>query len=122
MKCNTSKIKKVSRLLKIVKKIKTDDMLFLFNCLNQQAKDLLSELIYNVLHNTSCFQLSDKEKKKVRRIVQPHKKEVEYIAKKGGVQSKRNRMLRKQIGNGLITGLISVLAPIVAGLIANKIK
>lgn len=122
MKPIPKKIKNIYRLLKIVRNLKSSDMLFLYENLNQPAKTLLCELIYNVMYNTSCLKLSERQVKHIKKMLSPHKKDFEYIAKRSGTVCKKRRIMKKQIGTGVVTGLLAVLAPIIINLIADKLK
>ena len=85
------KIKETSRLLEISKKLKTEDMLFLYNNLNAHSRTLISELVYNVLYNTKVLNLSEKSVKKLRKVIYPHKTEFEAIALKKNPELKKTR-------------------------------
>ena len=116
------KIKETSRLLEISKKLKTEDMLFLYNNLNAHSRTLISELVYNVLYNTKVLNLSEKTVKKLRKVIYPHKTEFEAIALKTKPELKKNKIMKKQIGGGVFTSLALSLAPVILGLLANKVK
>ena len=97
-------------------------MLFLYNNLNAHSRTLISELVYNVLYNTKVLNLSEKSVKKLRKVIYPHKTEFEAIALKKKPELKKNKIMKKQIGGGVFTSLALSLAPVILGLLANKVK
>ena len=97
-------------------------MLFLYNNLSAHSRTLISELVYNLLYNTSILNLSEKTVKKLKKVIYPHKKEFEAIALKKTSEFKKNKIMKKQIGGGVFTSLALSLAPVILSLLANKVK
>ena len=117
------KLRHTCELLQLIKKLKNvNDVLFLYNNLEKPTKALFFELIFNLLYNKNALCLSSSQTSRLRKIISPHKNEMEYIAKKSGSDVKKKKIMKKQIGNGLIGGIISVLAPVLASIVARQLK
>ena len=118
----SKKMKDVSKLMSISKNLNSSDMSFLYDNLTHKSKHSLSELVYNILYNTDCLHLSKAQLLKIKRILLPHRKDFEYIAKQNGSVPKKKEIMKKQIGSGVFTALVSALAPILISLIANSVS
>ena len=116
------RVHEASKLLSISRKLRGADLIFLYENLKEETRNLLSEIIFNVLHNTSSLNLSSSHAKRLRKIILPHKKEFEFLAKRNGSNLKKMRILKKQIGGGAISLLVSTLAPIIISLLASSGK
>lgn len=116
------RIEETGRLLNIAKRLKNEDMLFLYNNLSSHSRNLMSELVFNVLYNTNALKLPPKSMKRIRKVLSPYRKEFEVIALKETPEPKKNKIMRKQIGRGIITTLVATLAPAIVSLIANSVK
>ena len=124
MKTRKSKkrIHEASKLLSISRKLKGDDLLFLYENMKDDTRNLFSEIVYNVINNTKSLNLSSKHTKKLRKIMLPHKKEFEFLASSTGSNIRKMTIIKKQIGGGVITALVSTLAPIIISLLAGARK
>lgn len=120
MKKSSRKILETSKLLSICRKLKAPDLLFLYENMRGETRNLFSELVYNVLHNTNSLKLSHAHARKIRKMLLPHKKEFEFLAKSSGSDARKTKIMKKQIGGGVITALVSTLAPIIISLIAGS--
>ena len=117
----SKKIQDVSKLMSISKNLNTSDMTFLYDNLTHKSKRSLSELVYNILYNTDCLHLSKRQLHRIKQILLPHRTDFEYIAKQNGSDHKKRKIMKKQIGSGVFTALVSALAPIIISLIANSV-
>ena len=107
--------------MSISKNLNTSDMTFLYDNLTHKSKRSLSELVYNILYNTDCLHLSKRQLHRIKQILLPHRTDFEYIAKQNGSDHKKRKIMKKQIGSGVFTALVSALAPIIISLIANSV-
>ena len=112
MKRSSKKLKQASNLLQITKKLQKPHLLFLYENLSYEMKNLFCELIYNLLYNKNCLCLNNSQTNKLRRILKPHEKDMEYIAKSSNSANKKSKIMKKQIGNGVLGSVFSLLAPI----------
>lgn len=122
MKKKSKKIEETSNLLQITKKLRKHQLLFLYENLSSNAKNLLCELMFNILYNKNCLCLSKYQTCKLKRILKPHQKDMEYIARRSNSEKKKEKIIKKQIGSGVLTSAISFLAPILANIVASNLK
>lgn len=116
---NKKKMIDIMNLLSIIKKLKGDDIIFLYSNLNQYSKDILGECVDNLLHNTNNLKLTQHQLNRVRKKIFPFRKYLEYIAKNGKSQTMRCKAV-KQVGGGVFTSLASLLLPTIISLISKK--
>ena len=108
--------------LKILNRSKSDDLVFLFEVINDKSKGMICELVYNVLYNIKALKMSDKKIKRIRKLLQPYKKDFETLANCRISTQKKKKIFRRQVGNGVFSALISALIPAFVSLVANKIR
>ena len=107
-------------LLTIIKRVRGDDINFLYGNLNEYSKRLLGECVCNLMYNTNNLKLTSNQLCRLRRKMSPYKKEFEYIAKQSGCDKRRGKAV-KQIGGGLFASLAGILIPTIITLL-NKNK
>ena len=95
MKKKSKKIKETSNLLQITKKLGKHQLLFLYENLSSSAKNLLCELMFNILYNKNCLCLSKYQTCKLKRILKPHQKDMEYIARRSNSENKKEKNNQK---------------------------
>ena len=88
-----------------------DDQNFRFVC------DCLNRIVYK----PESLNLSSAEIVKVRKALQPEKKTIVYLAKKGGNLKRKKKIIRTQSGGGIMLALSTVL-PLIVSQIANLIN
>ena len=47
---------------------------------------------------------------------------MEYIARRSNSEKKKEKIIKRQIGSGVLTSAISFLAPILANIVASNLK
>ena len=117
-----TRIYEASKLLNISRKLKGDDLLFLYENMKDSTRNLFSEIVYNVINNTGSLKLSSVHTRKLKKIMLPHKKEFEFLAGSTGSDNKKMIIIKKQIGGGVFTALVTTLAPIILSLLASSRK
>lgn len=106
--------------LNIIKKLKKEDLLLLFDLMNDHSKNILCESVYNLLYNLKSLKIQDDKKRKIRRILLPHKNDFVNIANHKINHTKKNKLLKKQIGSGVFTSLMAVLVPTLISALSKK--
>ena len=112
-----AKLKRHLEFLRFLKRVKRKDYSTLLPYLSDDSITLLSELCYNVLYNESIFKRKQ-DLKKLRSKLCPYKAGVKLLSKKQTpVKRKRSYLVSKQKGEGILSGLVSVLIPVVSYLL-----
>ena len=113
------KIKRIVSLFKFLLNNSTSNRKFILQYLNDDAINLISESIYNLLYNESCKQsiLPPNQRHLIKKL-KSQKDSYEYIAKKSNpIKVKQKKIV--QVGSGLGVILASLL-PILTSLIIPK--
>lgn len=113
------KIEENIKFLQMLKNLKKENMKILFNFLNDSSIELVSEMCYNVLFNTNLFK-ERKHLNKLKRHLKHYKQPISILAKKSTSCKRKRKILCNQKGEGLITGLISSVLPLLISLITGK--
>lgn len=104
---------------RICRKLSPNELTFLIEHCDQYTSHLIIELLYNCIYNEDIFKVLAKRKKfeGIRAELNNNKKDILKILKVGDPIDKRVKLMKKQVGSGLITALVSALATIIPALI-----
>lgn len=117
------KLENVQKLIKLFKKTRYSDLTFVFNSLNDNTKDLLSEVIFNIIYNAEGLHITPRSRAKLQRLISPHKKDFLYISRRASSKhKKRNQIMGNQVGSGLLTLVLGIVAPAIVSLISSAVK
>ena len=118
-----SKSKKKVNLLEICKTIskmnKKSQMDFIKN-IKPKTIDNISEIFYNMQYLTNM--VPAKKRKKLICGMKNNSSECIYISNKNGKKSVKKAYLRKQVGTGILSMILSAAIPILGRLISSLIK
>ena len=81
---------------------------------------LICELFFNIINNPDFCNFTMSQKKKLCRIMAPHKKDFKVMTdKKMGLKKQKIAVLR-QTGSGIITAILAIAIPALITLISKK--
>lgn len=102
-------------LLRLLQRLKSEDVRQVLQYLNDDGLNTLGELTKNLLY-CRC-NISPKEKLTLKKKLGPHKKEFQKIARKKTNQEHRRRLLIDQNGSGLLSLLLSIGVPLLSSIL-----
>ena len=102
----------------MLKNLKKNNLKHFLEYLNDSSIELISELCYNVLFNTNLFK-KKKDLNKLKKHLGKFKKPLLTLARKSNSIKTKKKLLVNQKGEGLITGLISTILPLITSLITG---
>ena len=112
--------KSILLIIKILRKLKKEEMEYFISNLNEKNRELICEIIFNLMYNMNSLKLSKQKLSKVRKLILPFKKDFQTLAEKNVCSNIKNRIMKKQNGKGIITGLLGVILPsIISSLISR---
>lgn len=106
--------KSLFELLETLKYFPSDDLHKMISRLDSKNVDLLCALVHNVVFNT--MKIPPSEMKKLKRRMSKNKEEWQLVVNRGITPTKRRNILVKQCGNGLMSLILTLVAPLILGL------
>ena len=114
MRVTKKRINKLN-LLKLIRKLNSEDARLLLQFLNDEGLNILGELTKNLLY-CRC-NISPKEKIVLKKKLSPYKRAFKKIARKKTNQEHRRRLLIDQNGSGLLSLLLSIGIPLLSSIL-----
>ena len=111
--------KKTANLIKNLNSLSKKQLKYILNLIDDETLEIFREIFLNLNFNT--LEIKNEASKKLFDQMKKNKKVCEEIASRKTHPKMRRRLLKRQTGSGLLTLAISVLAPVVANLIANAV-
>lgn len=105
---NTKKIKKLLPFLQTMKEMRPAHRTIMLNHLDDESAENICEAAANVLRNDN---LTQKQKTRLRRYLNPHKSTLRYITKKQ-VSIKNKKKKLSQIGGNPLSFILSTAIPL----------
>ena len=102
-------------LLRLLRKLKSEDVRLVLQYLNENGLNILGELTKNLLY-CRC-NITPKEKITLKKKLSPHKRAFQKIARKKTNQEQRRRLLIDQNGSGLLSLLLSIGVPLLTSIL-----
>ena len=102
-------------LLRLLRKLKSEDVRLILHFLNEEGLNTLGELTKNLLY-CRC-NISPKEKITLKKKLSPYKSAFRKIARKKTNQDQRRRLLINQNGSGLLSLLLSIGVPLLSSIL-----
>ena len=112
--------KKTSQLIKNLNGLNKKQLKFVIGLLDADTMEFFRELFLNLNFNT--LKINNSQSKKLFNQMRKNQQACEAIADPRISAKRRRSHLRKQAGTGIVTLALSVLGPIVAGLISDAIS
>ena len=113
-----NQVEETIRLLKYIKSLKGNTSGF-FKYTNSRDIDTICSCCRNLLLGN--IPLTPKEKKQIKKIIEPEFEKIKFLARKHESTKKKQRVLSEnQIGSGIFTLLTTTLLPILISSIAGK--
>ena len=113
--------KSILLIIKILRKLKKEEMEYFISNLNEKNRELICEIIFNLMYNVNTLKLTKHKLSKVRKIILPVKKDFLKLAEKNVCGNIKNRIIKKQNGNGIISAIFGIVLPsIISSLVGKK--
>ena len=113
--------KSISLIIKILKKLKKEEMEYFINNLNEKNRELICEIIFNLMYNVNSLKLSKHKLTKLKKIIYPVKKDFTKLAERNVCGNIKNRIIKKQNGNGILSAIFGIVLPsIISALVPRK--
>ena len=112
-------MEKSNKLLKLCRglaKVDKNSQNLFIDGVSQDTLHQISEIFYNMQY--FAHKAPIKIRKKLCDAMRNHAKECKYISKKQGTFLTKRKYLKKQVGNGLFSLLISAAIPIISSIIS----
>lgn len=111
---------KVRNLVKNLNSLKKRELKYIMTLIDDDTLDVFREIFLNLNYNT--LNLKGGKAEKLITLMRANQKMCEDIANKDTPNKIRKRYLKRQTGSGLITLALSVLAPVIANLVADAVS
>lgn len=95
-------------------------MKYVLNLINDDTMELFRQIFLNLNYNT--LNLKGEKAEKLLGLMRKNQNICEAIANEDVPIKTRRKYLKKQSGSGLITLALSVLAPVIANLVADAVS
>ena len=113
--------KSILLIIKILRKLKKEEMEYFISNLNEKNRELICEIIFNLMYNVNTLKLTKHKLSKVRKIILPVKKDFSKLAEKNVCGNIKNRIIKKQNGNRIISAIFGIVLPsIISSLVGKK--
>ena len=113
--------KSISLIIKILKKLKKEEMEYFINNLNEKNRELICEIIFNLMYNVNSLKLSKHKLTKLKKYIYPVKKDFTKLAERNVCGNIKNRIIKKQNGNGILSAIFGIVLPsIISALVPRK--
>ena len=109
--------KKLNNLIKNLNSLNKSQLKYVISIVDEHTLELFREIFLNLNYNT--LKINNDKSKKLFEKMHKNKAICEAIANNEIPVKKRRQYLKSQAGSGLITLALSVLAPVIAGLISD---
>ena len=101
----------IINIIKILRKLKKQEMKFFIDNLNEKNREHICEIIFNLMYNLDSFHMSKHKISKIKKLITPMKKDFISLAEKNVCDNTKKRIIKKQNGNGILTTLFGILVP-----------
>ena len=109
------------KFLRVLKNLKKSQWSVIIDDLSDHGIDLLCHCIYNIVFED--HKLKRGTKNKLRRILNGKEKELEFLSNRGNsIKRRRDVLVNKQFGGGILTLLLSVALPVLTTLLFKSRK
>ena len=105
-------------LIKLMKNSNKKDLGIILENLDLKTIENICILIHNLEYSSS--HLSKKNQNQLKNHMLKHKKTCKFLANPNNNIYKKRQIVKKQIGNGLLTGLLAIGIPLLTSLFAGK--
>ena len=111
--------KKIINLIKHLNTLNKAQMKYVLNLVNDDTLELFRRIFFNLNYNT--LNLKGEKADKLLSLMRNNQKMCEAIANEEVPVKMRRKYLKRQSASGLVTLALSVLAPVIANLVANAV-
>ena len=101
----------IINIIRILRKLKKQEMKFFIDNLNEKNREHICEIIFNLMYNLDSFHMSKHKISKIKKLITPMKKDFISLAEKNVCDNTKKRIIKKQNGNGILTTLFGILVP-----------
>ena len=109
--------KKITNLIKHLNTLSKAQLKYVLNLVDDDTLELFRQIFFNLNYNT--LNLKGEKAEKLLSLMRNNQKMCEAIADDEVPVKIRRKYLKRQSASGLVTLALSVLAPVIANLVAN---
>lgn len=106
------------KILKLLKKSKKSDLLILLENLDLKTINNICILIHNLEYTSN--NLSQKNQRKLKEHMLKHRNTCKFLANANNNIYKKKTLMKKQVGNGLISALLGIGIPLLTSLLSKR--